>query len=101
MKLIPIKGMILCTNNPQRYTNSIVVETNKDETLILSDFGNLMSFKTDEVGEYYTVSENWKEAMLWEYPLPSVLERIYEQMENLADAARHIRTKEGKGEMKS
>lgn len=87
-KLIPIKGMILCTNDSQRYTNAIVVETNKDETLILSDFGNLMSLKTDEVGEYYSVSENWKDAVLWGYALPSILERIYEQMENLADGSK-------------
>ena len=86
------EGTILSTKDGQRFTNAVIVgEVDEDSVIVLSDFGNIMKFRKDELFNYYTISDNYVDAMLIDYPLPSVTERIKEQIELLQLALLKLR----------
>lgn len=85
MQMLPV-GAILCSIDSQRYTNAIVIKVDKDHTTVLSDFGNEMKFDNAVLFEHYTISNNWIEAVNIFYPLPTIPERIRQQIELLQSA---------------
>ena len=77
------EGTILSTLDGQLFTNAIIVGVDGEFVVILSDFGNILKFKKDNLFDYYAISNNYAEDKLLEYPLPSVAERIEEQIQLL------------------
>ena len=76
-------GMILTTLDGHRYTNAIITDIG-EEISVLTDFGNEIKFSGEKtLLLYYKVSEGWLEHRALGYHLPSVVERINEQITNL------------------
>ena len=78
-------GTVLCTKNPQRYTNAIVIKSDYETTTVLTDFGNKLEFVPEIIWEHYEVSKNWRQAKQINFPLPSIEERIQTQIELLQE----------------
>lgn len=84
----PEVGMVICTKDGQRYTNATIIAselTTNGHTIytILTDFGNLKYRSIDMLELEYQPSLNWLEAVQIKYPLPSVKERLQEQIGKL------------------
>lgn len=75
--------MYLSTLDGTQFTNAIVVKINFGFVTILTDFGNIIYKTEEEVFESYKVSPSWIEANHWDMPLPSLQERIEQQILNL------------------
>lgn len=76
-------GTVLCTKQPQRLTNAVVLDLEDDKAVILSDFGNVFKLSRSEVLSTYEISEVWKEMIQYggdPYPLS---ERVRKQVELL------------------
>jgi hypothetical protein len=73
-------GTMLCTKNSQRYTNAIVIKSDYETATVLTDFGNKLEFVPEIIWEHYEVSKNWRQAKQINHPLPSIEERIQEQI---------------------
>lgn len=75
-----LRGTILSTLDGQAYTNAIVIGSGPKTTVVLSDFGNEIELPTDQVFDRYAVSKNFIEAKAIGYPVPTVEERIKQQI---------------------
>lgn len=74
-------GTILCTKNSQLHTNAIIInETSSGHFIVLTDFGNILTFPIEMIEYYYTVSQNYLEYKEYGYPFPSIEDRIKEQL---------------------
>lgn len=74
------EGMYLSTLDGTQFTNAIVVKIESGLVTILTDFGNVIYKTEEEVFELYKVSPSWIEANHWDVPLPSLEQRIDEQI---------------------
>jgi hypothetical protein len=83
-------GTVLCTKDSHRYTNAVVIKSDYETTTVLTDFGNQLEFVTEVLFEHYEVSQNWRQAKQINYPLPTIEERIQEQIELLYKALVHV-----------
>lgn len=77
------QGTPLCPKHPGRVGNAVVIEHTADEIVLLTDFGNLVTISLQELEELYFTPDWWKEAQQWGMPLPSVQERVKEQIKLL------------------
>lgn len=80
------EGMYLSTLDGTQFTNAIVVKIEFGLVTIMTDFGNIIYKTEEEVFEMYKVSPSWIEANHWDMPLPSLQERIEQQILNLQHA---------------
>ena len=85
-----VEGMYLATRNGNVYTNAIVTKVDGDDVTVLTDFGNFLSFTKQEVRNHFNPSKAWLEAMKWEYPLPTITQRIDEQILKLQSAKQEL-----------
>jgi len=85
-------GTILTTMDGSYRTNAIISNFNDGVGIeVLTDFGNLIHFDTshDLLG-IFNICEKWIECKNIGYPLPSVVERIQEQIDLLNEARERI-----------
>jgi hypothetical protein len=80
------RGTVLITLDGQAYTNAIVLNSTFKTTILLSDFGNEIELATDSIFDRYAVSKNFIEAKSIGYPIPTVEERIKQQISLLQHA---------------
>lgn len=78
-----VVGAYLSTLDGRIRSNAIVTDVDGDSVEILTDFGNILNHKKSEVLSFYEVSPSWLEANYCGYPLPSISERVEEQIELL------------------
>ena len=93
------EGMYLTTLDGTQFTNAIVVKIESGLVTILTDFGNIIYKTEEEVFELYKVSPSWIEANRWEMPLPSLEQRIDEQILNLQHAKEKLCDTERVGDL--
>lgn len=98
-KVPPEVGMIICTRMGQKHTNGIIIEINKTTNgkefyTVLTDWGNVIHKTLAQLDMEFQPSANWFEAKSIGYPLPSVTERIQEQIEKLQETLEEL-TNEG------
>ena len=84
------EGDILTTKNSERYTNAILVRTTGDSYIVLSDWGNLMTFTLDSLNEAFYVSDSFKEYKMYGYPYGTVQERLQEQIDKLKESQKTL-----------
>lgn len=82
----PEVGMVLCTLNPQSFTNAIAVGIEDNNVTVISDFGNIRTLSKEDLPSYYQPSKAWLESKLIEYPVDSPVERIHKQISLLENA---------------
>lgn len=86
----PVVGTVLASKDGHTRSNGIVVAT-EYPILVLTDFGNIIEFtNTYQLARVYEVSDKWIEAKLIDYPLPSIEERIDEQIVLLQAAKKKL-----------
>ena len=81
-------GAILTTMDGTFRTNAIIAKFNEGlDIVVLTDFGNIIHFVTShDLLSTFDISEKWIECKQIGYPLPSVVERIQEQIDLLTEA---------------
>ncbi len=81
-------GTVLAPKNGQYCSNAVVFQHLPKECsyLILTDFGNLITVSYVDLEIRYEISRNYKEAKAIQHPLPTVRERIQEQIDLLMQA---------------
>lgn len=57
-----------------------------DSYLILTDWGNLLTYSEDRLNAEYTVSAKYLQAKEIGYPLPTIQERVQEQIKMLTSS---------------
>lgn len=85
-----VSGMYLATKDGNTYTNGVVIEVDGNEVVVLSDFGNFINLTLEQLNEHYTPSKGWLMSKKWNYPLPTTVERISEQIFKLECAKRQL-----------
>lgn len=86
----PEVGMVLCTLNPQSFTNAIVIGIEDATVIVLSDFGNIITINKNDLSGCYRPSEAWLESQAIEYPVDSPIERIHRQISLLESALKKL-----------
>lgn len=80
-------GIPLFTKNGEWYTNAFIVNETKEGFFeILTDFGNLITLNKEETKARYSIPQWYFDSLAFGYPLPTIKERIQQQIDLLLAA---------------
>lgn len=90
-----IEGAVLNTLDGTKLSNAIITKITKDNLyIVITDFGNMLRFTKEEIYELYQISPKWIEAISFDYPMPSIEERIKQQILNLEESLNLYKNKD-------
>ena len=90
-----IEGAVLNTLDSTKLSNAIIAKITKDNLyIVITDFGNMLRFTKEEIYELYQISPKWIEAISFDYPMPSIEERIKQQILNLEESLNLYKNKD-------
>lgn len=90
-----IEGAVLNTLDGTKLSNAIIAKITKDNLyIVITDFGNMLRFTKEEIYELYQISPKWIEAISFDYPMPSIEERIKQQILNLEESLNLYKNKD-------